>query len=61
MTQNISHCDGPLLEILPNAIFESLYFVVWSYIGPIFHCGSPLLTPKSFDVTRLAGLKLVSD
>ena len=37
MIQNISHCNGqPLLEIMPKAISESLYFVVGPYSGPIF-------------------------
>ena len=37
ITQNMSDCNGqPPLEITPNAVSESLYFMFGSYISPIF-------------------------
>ena len=47
ITQNVSHYnEQPLLEIMPNAISESLYFGVGPYICPIsaiyFHCARKL-------------------
>ena len=60
ITQTVCHYN-PLLEIIPNAISESLYFVVVPYICHIsalhFHCASPISSPMfQCDLAGRAGM-----